>query len=76
MSRYLECALCGVEGPQVRVALVEWADAVTERFSSLPRCSDVADCRQRVEQQGDIWPLAEVRLPPSITAALERTIKP
>ena len=64
MSRYLSCALCGVDGPQVRPALVEWAvpetsDTPKTRFSSIPRCTDVADCRQRVEQVGDEWPLVD-----------------
>jgi hypothetical protein len=61
MSHYQSCALCGVEGPQVRIALVEWAepehDKSHERFSSIPRCADTKDCRQRVEQVGDEWPL-------------------
>ena len=74
MSHYQSCALCGVEGPQVRIALVEWAEpeerlALTtrlglsppERFSVIPRCSDVADCEQRVRQTGDTWPLARER---------------
>jgi hypothetical protein len=63
MAHYMSCALCGVEGPQVRPSLVEWADPEPqddkphERFSSIPRCADTKDCRQRVEQVGDEWPL-------------------
>jgi hypothetical protein len=63
MSHYQSCVLCGVEGPQVRIALVEWAapqdDKPYQRFAVIPRCSDVRDCRQRVEQLGDEWLLAE-----------------
>ena len=61
MSRYLSCALCGVEGPQVTPVLVEWADPVLRRFEVLPRCKDYADCRQRVEQRGEPWPLTDVQ---------------
>lgn len=56
----LECALCGIAGPQVRPFIVEWAEPIgSRRFDSLPRCSDVAECRQRVEQRGETWPLVD-----------------
>ena len=56
----LSCALCGISGPQVRPFLVEWAEPIgSKRFDSLPRCTDVAECKQRVEQQGESWPLVE-----------------
>jgi hypothetical protein len=58
MSHYLDCVLCGVEGPQVRAVLVEWLDPEPVRFSVIPRCADILDCRQRVEQLGESWPLA------------------
>lgn len=66
MSHYQACALCGVEGPQVRIALVEWAvpdtsEGTRTRFSSIPRCTDIPDCKQRVQQLGDDWPLVEPR---------------
>jgi hypothetical protein len=56
----LSCALCGISGPQVRPFLVEWAEPIgNRRFDVMPRCSDVAECRARVEQQGEPWPLVE-----------------
>jgi hypothetical protein len=56
----LECLLCGVSGPQVRPALVEWRDPiVNERFTSMPRCVDVRECRERVLQRGGEWPLVD-----------------
>ena len=59
MSHYQACLLCGVEGPQIRIALVEWKDPEPERFAAIPRCSDVAGCRSRVDAQGEPWPLVE-----------------
>lgn len=57
MSHYQACLLCGVEGPQVRVALVEWKDPEPDRFSAIPRCSDSEGCRSRVEAEHEPWPL-------------------
>jgi hypothetical protein len=55
---YQACLLCGVEGPQVRIALVEWLIPIPRRFDSIPRCSDTAGCRARVLAQDEEWPLA------------------
>lgn len=56
----LECLLCGISGPQVRPALVEWKDPLPNaRFDSMPRCVDVRECRERVEQRGEEWPLVD-----------------
>lgn len=61
MSRYQECSLCGVEGPQVRVTLVEWLEPSPLRFSVIPRCSAVTECRARVLQAGEPWPLSPTK---------------
>lgn len=58
---YQACLLCGVEGPQVRISLVEWKQPEPERFSAIPRCSDVAGCRSRVDAQDEEWPIVESR---------------
>ena len=59
MTMYQECLLCGTQGPHVRIALVEWAEPANgKRFDSIPRCVDPRDCRARVEQTGEVWPLA------------------
>ena len=55
----LECCLCGISGPQVRPRLIEWAEPIgTTRFDLLPVCVDSRECRARVEQSGESWPLA------------------
>ena len=55
---YQMCLLCGVEGPQVRVTLVEWAEPIGDkRFEAIPRCVDPRECRQRLEQAGETWPV-------------------
>lgn len=56
---YQTCALCGLQGPQVRIRMVEWRDPEPKRFEAIPACTDRAECRQRVEQLGDDWPLVE-----------------
>lgn len=61
MSRYQTCLLCGVEGPQVRRALVEWKDPDPDRFAAIPRCSDVEGCKSRVAAQNEDWPLVQER---------------
>lgn len=61
MTRYHECALCGAEGPQVRIALVQWVDPEPERFSAIPRCSAIEECRGRVESQGEDWPVIDAK---------------
>jgi hypothetical protein len=56
----LDCLLCGASGPQVRPILIEWAEPIgSTRFEVLPVCANRQECRARVEQQGDEWPLAE-----------------
>ena len=56
----LACSLCGIEGPQVRPALVEWREPIgNRRFDVIPRCmSRPEECRARVEAT-EPWPLAE-----------------
>ena len=61
MSHYQACLICGIEGPQVRIALVEWRDPEPKRFDAIPRCSDVASCKERVAAEGEPWPLVERR---------------
>lgn len=58
MSYYQACLLCGIEGPTVRIRLVEWAEPIgSKRFEVIPACVDARECRQRVEQLGEVWPL-------------------
>ena len=55
----LTCLLCGIAGPQVRPRLIEWAEPIgSKRFEVLPCCTDSRECRQRVQQLGEVWPLA------------------
>lgn len=55
-----DCLLCGAHGPQVRPILVEWREPIgSKRFEVFPVCADSRDCRARVEQLGEKWPLAE-----------------
>jgi len=61
MNYYQACLLCGVEGPQIRIALVEWKEPEPDRYSAIPRCSDVEGCRSRIEAEGETWPLTEKR---------------
>lgn len=62
MSHYQACLLCGAEGPQVRIALVEWIDPEDGKpFAAIPRCSDVPGCRSRVELEGESWPITETK---------------
>lgn len=51
----LACALCGIEGPQVRPRLVQWADS--KEYDSIPACTDHDECRARVLALGEDWPL-------------------
>ena len=53
-----DCLLCGANGPQVRMTLVEWAEPIrSRRFEVIPVCTDRPSCRARVEQHGEPWPL-------------------
>ena len=57
----LSCLLCGSHGPQVRPRMVEWLDPIgSKRWEVLPTCVNVRECRDRVEQLGESWPLAPV----------------
>ncbi len=60
MKPDLTCELCRITGRDVRHALLRWKDA-KERFGAGPRCIDVEECRLRVSQNGDDWPLEEDR---------------
>lgn len=67
MTAYQACLLCGTEGPHVRIRLIEWAEPLdalpgsdVKRFEVIPACVDPRECRQRVEQLGETWPLALV----------------
>jgi hypothetical protein len=54
-----DCLLCGAHGPQVRPRMVEWKDPIgSKRFELLTVCSDVKECRSRVELREE-WPLVE-----------------
>lgn len=60
MSYQQTCLLCGISGPQVRIRMVEWAEPIgSKRFDTIPACVDVRECRERVAQQGDSWPLTD-----------------
>ena len=57
----LSCLLCGSHGPQVRPRMVEWAEPIgNRRWEVIPACHDSRECRQRVEQLGEVWPLVLV----------------
>ena len=57
-----DCLLCGAQGPHVRPKMVEWREPIgTKRWEVLPVCFDSRDCRLRVEQLGESWPLVETR---------------
>ena len=56
----LSCLLCGVSGPQVRPRMVEWAEPIgNRRWEVVPACTNVPECKQRVIQLGEDWPLVE-----------------
>lgn len=60
MTHYHDCLLCGANGPQVRMRLVEWAEPLgSKRFEHIPACVEAKDCRARVEGEGESWPLVE-----------------
>ena len=41
--------------------MVEWLDPIgSKRWEVLPTCVNVRECRDRVEQLGESWPLAPV----------------
>jgi len=52
------CLLCGHTSPDVRYALVKWRGALPGMWwSHVPRCTDRVECRQRVEGNGEDWPV-------------------
>lgn len=53
------CLICGFDGPRVRVRLVEWKDPTSDRYAAIPTCADVEDCRGRVFENGETWPITE-----------------
>ena len=54
-----ECILCGRPGARPR--MVEWAEPIgSKRFEVIPACSDVRDCRSRVELT-ERWPLVDTK---------------
>ena len=57
----LDCLLCGASGPYVRPVMVEWLEREPYRFSVIPRCTERAECRARVEATGESWPLVETQ---------------
>lgn len=69
------CELCGRDGHDVRVELVEWTDEAQHEYG-LPiwdkalRCPDHQACRARMEATGQTWPVRDahthrtVPLPP------------
>ena len=65
------CEVCGLEGPDVRLALVHWANHRPE-WEAIPRCRDRAACYARVIESGKVWPLLE----PSGKLPVRRTVKP
>lgn len=52
------CLLCGSEG-DTRIALIEWAVPSDRIWDAIPRCRDVAACKERVVLLHEPWPLAE-----------------
>jgi hypothetical protein len=57
------CQLCGVTSLDVSRAVVVYLEPDLEgnRYHSIRRCKDHAACRERVERDGETWPLEEPR---------------
>lgn len=55
---WLECELCGRVDDHVRPGLACYAD--DGRFDRINRCTDHQACRDRVEESGRQWPLADL----------------
>jgi hypothetical protein len=50
------CVLCGVTDRDVTTGLIEWQTPVgNQKYTSGPRCKDVAACRWRAMEQGEEW---------------------
>ena len=52
------CDLCSREDRDVRSGLACYRD--DGRFERIDRCMDHQACRERVEANGDEWPLADI----------------
>jgi hypothetical protein len=52
------CELCGFEHPNVRSGLACYED--DGRFERMDRCTDHQACRDRLEDAGGEWPLADL----------------
>jgi hypothetical protein len=55
------CRICGHnELRDLGTALAHWREAPKGMaYEHVTRCRDVEACRQRIADQGDIWPLEE-----------------
>jgi hypothetical protein len=56
------CGLCGYESDQeVRMGFVRWTEPgdPPRPFGAMPRCTDRAACRARVERAGEAWEVAD-----------------
>jgi hypothetical protein len=54
----MECALCSHSGTDVRPGLACYAE--DGRFERVDRCIDHQACRERVESDGEEWPLIDI----------------
>ena len=54
----LTCDLCHASSMDVRSGLACYAS--DGRFERIDRCTDHQACRDRVEEQGEDWPLADI----------------
>ena len=57
------CLLCGDSG-SVRMARAKWRTGRPvggRMWEAIPRCTDRAACRERIEALGERWPLVEGR---------------
>ncbi len=53
----MTCVLCHRTDSDVRVALMAFENGDKPYYGTDPRCPDHVACRQRVEAQGEDWPL-------------------
>lgn len=68
MTRSDSCVLCGNDvATEVRMAILEWREPIgKEIWAHVPRCTDVAACRARVENVlREPWPVKD-GTPPSV----------
>jgi hypothetical protein len=58
----MRCLLCGLDSPDVRVALIRWRDPLPGKtFDQGPRCRDSHACWERVKALGEAWPVDDGR---------------